>query len=1145
MKKLILSFIYCLVAGVLFAQTPQFINYQGVASNADGPIHGDISIRISITNGQGGPAVYTETHAVETNSDGLFSLRIGSGVISLGTMAGIDWGVGQKYLRVEMDENGGNNFTMMGTSHLVTVPYAFYAENVANADDADADPTNEIELPQQQGGDAGLVLTADGNGGVSYESINVNDSDSDPANELQDLVLTGSTLTLSNDPTPDGINLAPYLGVDTDDQQLSLVGTELTIADGNTVNLAGIDTDEQTLSFNDVNGELSIADGNAVDLSSLSDGIGTDDQDASEVAYDNTGTNITVTTVQEALSELDQDLVNNAWQVGGNSTNQLESIGTSSNQDLSIIANNAEVIRVAADGDVGIGVSDPQAPLHVVGGSGTIVVGTDGSAVSNAVGVDASIIGANYNTAINGFASGAAVSNAGIQGTAFDSDENFGVKGWADGLATNGNFGARFDGTGSGSFNVGSYSSASGTGDDNRGVWAYATDGANFNYAVFGQALSTTGNNYGFRGHAAGATDGTNYGVFAHAENSTSQNVGVWAEANGSGSAEAIGIDVVASESTERNIGLRAFADYSGGGQGFVTNGNIGGWFSASSSNSVNTGVLSVADGGGGTTNHGVTGSASGAPVANYGLEGLGTSTVGDNYGVYGNSLGITPGINYGVFGSASNGSANYAGYFEGDVTVTGALELGPLNFPTVDGASNQVLVTDGNGNLGWANQAGGGAGWSLTGNTTGVDATFGTNDNFDVSFITNGNELMRLDSDGDVGIGVSNPTYPFQVLGQSSAVRVDAIGGSGDLVIGIDAMANSSELRNYGIQSQVANGTWQNIALNAQAESTVGDNYGARTYGEGVTAGTNYGLHALAENSTNQNTAIWAEANGGINNVGLRADVSGASSNNYGVEASASSTTGDNISFVASAFGATSGDNKGVQAVASNSSTQNIGVDGSAFGSGTANTIGLRGYGSGADENYGVYGFTSDATAMNYGVYGRAENGLTNYGVYGEASSGATNYAGYFLGDVHVTGTFTNPSDRRLKRDIHTLTNSLSSLLELRGTSYYWKDEEKSQELQLGVIAQELEKVYPELVNEKEGTKSVNYLGLIPVLIEAIKEQQLQIEGLEMQLVKAVAVQSKRSKSENQDEVAELQTRLERLEALLGAQASNEKTKN
>ncbi|MGB3464695.1 MAG: tail fiber domain-containing protein, partial [Cyclobacteriaceae bacterium] len=96
----------------------------------------------------------------------------------------------------------------------------------------------------------------------------------------------------------------------------------------------------------------------------------------------------------------------------------------------------------------------------------------------------------------------------------------------------------------------------------------------------------------------------------------------------------------------------------------------------------------------------------------------------------------------------------------------------------------------------------------------------------------------------------------------------------------------------------------------------------------------------------------------------------------------------------------------------------------------------------------------------------------------------------------INAGGVFTS-SDKRLKENIDLLRNTLEKLDQLGGYNYNYKaDREKKK--QIGVIAQELEKVYPELVILNEnGFKTVNYVGLVPVLIEALKEQQRMIDSL------------------------------------------------
>ena len=99
---------------------------------------------------------------------------------------------------------------------------------------------------------------------------------------------------------------------------------------------------------------------------------------------------------------------------------------------------------------------------------------------------------------------------------------------------------------------------------------------------------------------------------------------------------------------------------------------------------------------------------------------------------------------------------------------------------------------------------------------------------------------------------------------------------------------------------------------------------------------------------------------------------------------------------------------------------------------------------------------------------------------------------------------SLTQTSDSRLKKDISPLQNSLQKIIQLNGYNYFWKSDVLDNSLQTGILAQEVKKIFPELVKEdKDGMLSVNYSGLIPVLIESIKEQQKEIEELKRLLKK------------------------------------------
>ena len=103
---------------------------------------------------------------------------------------------------------------------------------------------------------------------------------------------------------------------------------------------------------------------------------------------------------------------------------------------------------------------------------------------------------------------------------------------------------------------------------------------------------------------------------------------------------------------------------------------------------------------------------------------------------------------------------------------------------------------------------------------------------------------------------------------------------------------------------------------------------------------------------------------------------------------------------------------------------------------------------------------------------------------------------------DLTVSGDVVISSDARLKANIISLGSTLAKLLQIDGKTYTMKkDENKKQKI--GVLAQDIEKVFPELVSESHGVKSVNYQGLVPVLINALKEQDAMMKEQDNRLSK------------------------------------------
>ncbi|WP_046755051.1 tail fiber domain-containing protein [Kordia jejudonensis] len=145
----------------------------------------------------------------------------------------------------------------------------------------------------------------------------------------------------------------------------------------------------------------------------------------------------------------------------------------------------------------------------------------------------------------------------------------------------------------------------------------------------------------------------------------------------------------------------------------------------------------------------------------------------------------------------------------------------------------------------------------------------------------------------------------------------------------------------------------------------------------------------------------------------------------------------------------------------------------------------------------YGVFGSVSSTADVKNPAFGAA--------IYGTSATDSNRFAGYFNGNVFVTGTFTS-SDEKLKDNIKDESNVLEKLAQLNAVTYTFKSNDQlhlSSDLQHGFLAQNLEEVYPELVttiqkpimdkdNKPAGIyeyKAVNYTGLISILTSSIKE--------------------------------------------------------
>ncbi|MBP6185190.1 MAG: tail fiber domain-containing protein [Saprospiraceae bacterium] len=203
MKKLalLLPCIFYFVT-LLQSQAPQSFTWQGVARDVNGIVTGTVNVRASIRQGSAnGTAVYTETTTVATSAQGVFTLDIGKGnPLQFNT---INWATGTYFLKIELDPNGGTNFTDLGATQILSVPFALHAQQSASAlDDNDRNATNELQKLTK----SGATITLDQNGG------SVTLLDDDPNNEKQDLSFNPATKILSLSQSTQTANLSSLGG---------------------------------------------------------------------------------------------------------------------------------------------------------------------------------------------------------------------------------------------------------------------------------------------------------------------------------------------------------------------------------------------------------------------------------------------------------------------------------------------------------------------------------------------------------------------------------------------------------------------------------------------------------------------------------------------------------------------------------------------------------------------------------------------------------------------------------------------------------------------------------------------------------------------------------------------------------------------
>lgn len=432
---------------------------------------------------------------------------------------------------------------------------------------------------------------------------------------------------------------------------------------------------------------------------------------------------------------------------------------------------------------------------------------------------------------------------------------------------------------------------------------------------------------------------------------------------------------------------------------------------------------------------------------------------------------------------------------------------------------------------------------WTVLGNAAVTGNFLGTTNAHDLRFRTNNTQRMIVTSGGNVGIGLTTPSAKFHAYlstatastpvayistlfdGNENRLALTGFGldtpdgalslngantndvtlamGGGDVILGKDA--NSTLSMRGSIQSGL-----RFDAATGDKISLFGDRINASNmYGFGIESTTLY-----YKSMGNYRWYINKNADGGAG-----AAMTLSSTGRLGIGTTSPLTRLNVVS------------NESVTAIF-NSTFRTLNTPYSAI---VATAYGAPGNSMGmaidAEGGYcGIYaiGYLENSAAQGgnvFGVRGIADGANAfagnRYGIYGEAEEGAFNAAGYFVGDVYGS-RFLNPSDKRLKNNIEPMTGSLGKLMKLKPSTYLYKTEEYRnmnlpEDTQLGLIADELESIFPELVKEQVQPeqldrnknvikpsfkfKGVNYIGLIPVLVSSVQEQQGTIHSQDEQI--------------------------------------------
>ena len=301
----------------------------------------------------------------------------------------------------------------------------------------------------------------------------------------------------------------------------------------------------------------------------------------------------------------------------------------------------------------------------------------------------------------------------------------------------------------------------------------------------------------------------------------------------------------------------------------------------------------------------------------------------------------------------------------------------------------------------------------------------------------------------------------PDSIAIENETIAANAFGAN-SIAIGANALAETSSSIVIG-NTSIANGTGPSISIGQGAISN-----GVYAIAIGATQTRADQIGATAVGSQAKALAVSSTA------LGRNANATG----NYALAVGLATGSGANCVAI------------GLAAVAAEDASIALGYSASANGS---NSVSIGSYSSVDGNNSVAIGPGATTSNDNEIILGTDQNVIMFANVSIAATPNTDTFGLYVDGDIYSTNNLIAASDLRLKENVNTLENVLSSLDNIRGVSYNFIGNEENN---IGVIAQEVQTVYPELVHGKDSL-GVNYNGLIGVLIQAVKELKDEVEEL------------------------------------------------